>query len=225
MTHRIRTSGREFLLLSDTTAPEGWADHPHFDADDARRFLRQLAADQLAMMQVRQWITEAANTGGSVPASDLDVLNAGARMLETGRLRVATRAHRPGVIAGGAAARRQAPPPERRSSGDFATPSMLTGRPRDVVAPAPPPASQTPTHWIEIELVGEDDKPIPNEAYTVKLPDGREVSGKLDANGFARIDGLDQGGTCEVCFGDLDGAAWSKLGTFAARQDVAAAAS
>lgn len=75
-------------------------------------------------------------------------------------------------------------------------------------------------HWIEIELVGEDDKPIPNEAYRLRLPDGRLVEGFLDSNGFARIAELPKGGACEVCFPQLDGAAWDFLASRPSRAPV-----
>jgi hypothetical protein len=62
-------------------------------------------------------------------------------------------------------------------------------------------------HWIEIELVGEDDKPIPNEKYKVVLPDGGIKEGNLDQNGWARVEG-DPAGQCEVTFPELDKDAW-----------------
>lgn len=63
-------------------------------------------------------------------------------------------------------------------------------------------------NWIEIEMVGEDDEPIPGQAYRITLPDGETVAeGTLDENGFARRDGIDEG-TCKVCFPDLDKDAW-----------------
>ena len=63
--------------------------------------------------------------------------------------------------------------------------------------------------WIEIELVGEDDKPIPGEKYRITLPDDSVANGTLDQNGFARVDGIEPG-TCKVTFPDLDKDAWEK---------------
>lgn len=65
--------------------------------------------------------------------------------------------------------------------------------------------------WIEIELVGEDEQPIPGEKYRITLPDGRVDEGTLDGNGFARVDGIDPG-TCQITFPDLDKEAWEKIG-------------
>ncbi len=61
--------------------------------------------------------------------------------------------------------------------------------------------------WIEIELVGEDDKPIPNEKYRVLAPDGTLYEGVLDADGLARVEGI-VAGMCKVCFPNLNGEAW-----------------
>src|SRR2546423_15564990 len=48
--------------------------------------------------------------------------------------------------------------------------------------------------WIEIELVDEENKPVPGEAYKITLPDGKHVaSGTLDHKGFARVAGIDSG--------------------------------
>lgn len=68
-----------------------------------------------------------------------------------------------------------------------------------------------PQHWIEIQLLGDDDRPVPGERYTVRLPDGVLVPGCLDAHGLARLDNLKQPGLCEVCFPDLDREAWQPL--------------
>src|SRR5688572_6570770 len=62
-------------------------------------------------------------------------------------------------------------------------------------------------HWIEIELIGEDGKPIPNEKYKMTLPDGSEKEGTLDQNGWARVEGSEKG-DCEVSFPELDQKAW-----------------
>ena len=61
--------------------------------------------------------------------------------------------------------------------------------------------------WIEIELVGEDNQPVPGERYRVKLPDGSVDEGVLDQKGFARIEGF-LPGACEISFPDLDQDAW-----------------
>jgi hypothetical protein len=59
------------------------------------------------------------------------------------------------------------------------------------------------THYIEIELLDDEGKPVADESYFVELPDGSTKSGRTDAKGFARIDGVDPG-TAKVSFPDLD---------------------
>ncbi len=66
------------------------------------------------------------------------------------------------------------------------------------------------TSWIEIELVGEDDEPIPGEKYTITLPDESVAEGTLDEKGFARIEGFEKG-ACKVSFPELDKEAWEKI--------------
>ena len=84
---------------------------------------------------------------------------------------------------------------------------------------SPPPSSNYPDggvnaptdkkHWIAIELVDQNGKPVPGEEYQITLPDGSPVEGDLDASGFARIDGIDPG-TCSVSFPNLNGRDWKR---------------
>jgi len=77
--------------------------------------------------------------------------------------------------------------------------------------PLPPEeAEATEVSWIEIELVGEDDKPIAGERYEITLPDGSVTNGTLDQNGFARVQGFAPG-SCKVSFPELDQDAWEEL--------------
>ena len=62
--------------------------------------------------------------------------------------------------------------------------------------------------WIEIELVGEDDEPIPGESSEITLPDGSVARGTLDQNGHARVEGFEDG-SCKISFPDLDKDAWA----------------
>lgn len=64
--------------------------------------------------------------------------------------------------------------------------------------------------WIEIEMVGEDDKPIPGEPYRITMPDESVCEGTLDEKGFARVEGMDPG-SCKVTFPKLDKGAWEKI--------------
>ena len=82
------------------------------------------------------------------------------------------------------------------------------------VKPYKPPQTQSEKEkkpsWIEIEMVDEDNNPVPGEAYRITLPDGQTVAeGTLDDKGFARVDGIDQG-TCQITFPQRDADAWKK---------------
>ena len=80
--------------------------------------------------------------------------------------------------------------------------------------PHKPPQTQEEAEqkksWIEIELVGEDDEPIPGVRYEIALPDDTVSSGTLDEKGSARVEGFEPG-SCKVTFPELDQDAWEKL--------------
>ena len=75
--------------------------------------------------------------------------------------------------------------------------------------PSEEEAEKKETSWIEIELVGEDDKGIPGEPYRITMPDGTVHNGTLDQDGVARVEGMEPG-TCKVTFPQLDKDAWEK---------------
>lgn len=181
----------------------GWRAETIAPRDHAQaRTLLGLHPDQVRLL--RQAL--AADDRGAVwRLSDRDVLDGAAARLVSRRWR-AWRIVPPAPPVG---TRRAPPPPAPEDPFDAMWRAATPQRP-----PAPTPAA---LHWIEIELVGEDGKPIPGEAYRVMLPDGTQAAGLLDANGFARLDRLPAGGTCQVCFPDLDGEAWQWLETTAAR--------
>jgi hypothetical protein len=82
-------------------------------------------------------------------------------------------------------------------------------------SPAPPPGTVAfceteETTWIEIQMIGEDDKPVPGLKYQVELPDGSIEEGTLDAEGMAGFEGLEPG-RCKISFPDLDREAWEPL--------------
>ena len=69
-------------------------------------------------------------------------------------------------------------------------------------------ASQTEKKtWIEIALKDTDGAAVAGERYRIKLPDGSTREGALDANGRARVDGIDPG-TAQVCFPEIDADDW-----------------
>jgi hypothetical protein len=64
--------------------------------------------------------------------------------------------------------------------------------------------------WIEIELIDDLKRPVPNEPYRITLPDGTTREGNLDNKGFAHLDGLDPG-TCIVTFPNIHGKEWRRV--------------
>jgi len=48
--------------------------------------------------------------------------------------------------------------------------------------------------WIEIELKNAAGEPIPNVDYEVCLADGKNKTGKLDANGYVKLENVPPGG-------------------------------
>lgn len=58
-------------------------------------------------------------------------------------------------------------------------------------------------HWVEIELLWVDGKPVAGERYRILTPDGQEVRGVTDARGRARVEGIVRDGQCQVSFPDL----------------------
>jgi hypothetical protein len=66
-----------------------------------------------------------------------------------------------------------------------------------------PPPQPEQKHWLEIELLDDEGKPIAGELYFVELPDGSKLSGRTDSQGRARAEDVDPG-TAKVSFPDLD---------------------
>lgn len=63
---------------------------------------------------------------------------------------------------------------------------------------------------IEIELLDEDNKPVPGVRYRVTLPDGSTLSeGTLDEKGYAKVTNIDPG-NCKITFPELDKSNWKK---------------
>lgn len=63
--------------------------------------------------------------------------------------------------------------------------------------------------WIDVQLVDEDDHPVPGEKYQLQLTDGSMRQGTLDSEGRVRITGIPHG-ACQVCFPDFDGGEWRR---------------
>ena len=104
--------------------------------------------------------------------------------------------------------------PEKAAEADVADPGkaaeIKAGQTEEEETPHNPTEEEIEEKsWIEIELVDEEDNPVPGEKYKVTLPDGSVAQGTLDENGFVHIGGIDPG-TCQITFPDLDKDAWEK---------------
>jgi len=90
---------------------------------------------------------------------------------------------------------------------DYRPGAPASAPPRPVARTRPPVALDDLKTWVEIELLDDLGKPVPNEKYSIKVPGGVIASGTLDANGRARVTGLDPG-TCDISFPGIDAREW-----------------
>lgn len=67
-----------------------------------------------------------------------------------------------------------------------------------------------PLVWVEIELVDEENKPVPEEKYKIEISDGSIIEGTLDSQGKARHEGIKRG-NCKITFPNLDKDAWKTI--------------
>lgn len=100
----------------------------------------------------------------------------------------------------------------RRESFELRTTTLAGALAAEQDEPAPPPPRrEVDEHWIAIELVGEDDEPVPGARYEITLPDGKLIRGRLDAQGRAEVSGIEQPGMAQISFVELDQDAWEPL--------------
>jgi hypothetical protein len=64
--------------------------------------------------------------------------------------------------------------------------------------------------WVDIMLRDEHGVPIPNARYRLKLPDGTVIEGQLDAEGRARVHGVEPG-SAQVSFPDHKANDWQNV--------------
>lgn len=153
----------------------------------ARDFLRRSFPDALGRHALRYLLTEVERRASTLHLLDETVIERLADHLVARRIIV-----------------REVPPPVVVSKGQAPGPAQPAGG--GVAPPAPP---QQRTSWIEIELVDDAGRPVPNERFRLKLPDGSTRESFLDQKGFAHVE-LPAPGTCQICFPDRDGGDWQR---------------
>lgn len=171
---------------------EGTQERLRFESHGAAlTWLRMVAQEPWNRTLLRRLVSRLSVGMSLMEREDRELLDVIARMLVAGRIR---------VVEG-----------ER---------IRLPGFDGDVVEAEPGGFEETKLHeektWITIQLLGEDDMPIPGERYRITLPDGTEQEGRLDAEGIARFTDIDPG-KCEVTFPNLDEEAWVPIGMSGAR--------
>ncbi len=70
------------------------------------------------------------------------------------------------------------------------------------------PSQSNDEHFIEIEVVDEQDSPVTGLRYEIELPNGQVADGTLDEKGVARVDKIPEPGDCKITFPDLDQDTW-----------------
>ena len=86
--------------------------------------------------------------------------------------------------------------------------SVGVGEGEPAPASTPRPAKSPQATWIEVQLLDENGKPVPNAKYQVELSDGSTRSGTLNQQGSVRFEDIDPG-DCQVSFPEIDANEWN----------------
>ena len=159
------------------------------DVRAATTWLARFLADPSDALCLRQLAGELAH--GEPPHDDRDVLARIAAALVMGRLALV-----------------RVEPPARPAAAVAAH-----AQPRaavDLFAQSGPAARDD--HWIEVQLLDEAGAGDPGQRCRIVTSDQRVYTGYTDPLGVARWTRIAPG-TCQVCFPDLDGAAWESVRT------------
>ncbi len=172
----------EFAFAEDEATKDKWAEVKLFTVDQAFQFLRR-HTDAHVLQALRRYALSELQREGITVETDTVMLELLARAIISGRARIVT---------------------EALEIGSAGAPGMS-----DEVEPVEGTRRREQRRsWIEIELIDDNDQPVPRERYEVIFPDGSDgVFGRLDEQGFARVLVPDPG-QCQVSFPDLDKEAW-----------------
>jgi len=86
-------------------------------------------------------------------------------------------------------------------------PAVTLTRPEPAVALgdlADNPIEEDEWHWVEIELLDDEDEPISGVGVEIELPDGRTRTGTTNQFGLVRVESISTAGPCKVRFPRLD---------------------
>lgn len=72
-----------------------------------------------------------------------------------------------------------------------------------------PDAPLVQTDWIGLELLGAEGCPVAWEPHVLELPDGRQLRGRLGADGTAVVRGIPSG-VCKIRFPQRGAATWGR---------------
>ena len=77
-------------------------------------------------------------------------------------------------------------------------------------APAEPqPMFDEQPHWVEVQLVGDDDVGIAGAICELTLASGKVIRRRTNRHGIVRVEGFTSAGNCTVCFPEMDEEAWA----------------
>lgn len=162
------------------------------DEGDALARLRTHLTDAQDVAAMRRMLAEDFQRRGLSQWSDQEVVAEVARLMAQGRLAGAryTADYHPVAMPSSTAEEAAGAP------GDEA--------PTSAAQPAEAPPETT---WVEIALVDEQGAPVAGEEYWVRTASGTAITGRLNAEGKARVRGVEPG-TCEVTFPNLNATDW-----------------
>jgi hypothetical protein len=183
--HRVLYRGCQAIALLQGPAHHTLDAFLEFrDTSAALDFLRPCLDDPLSLGILREVLAEELACADIAGLDNHEVLAELAWRLVGGHVRVAPfTTSRPAVQAGVAG---RVIAPEVGEEGE----------------PVAPVAVEQRTAWIAVELVDEEGNPVAGETYQLQLPDGSMRVGQLDANGQARVEGIEPG-MCRVSFPHL----------------------
>jgi hypothetical protein len=189
------------------------------DRFSARQWLQQFRGNLLHMSALRQLLSREVSASWSLDrTTDDEILDHAVELLASGLWHVHGEqsmrhmAGRQGPGAGSSdskATSAPAPPPPENHKPPAPKQAAISV-PRTILPPQTPAISSAPKlHWIEIELVNTDGKPVSGVEYVIKFADGSVQKGTLNSKGKARHEQI-KPGKCQVTFPTLHGDDWTR---------------